>query len=136
MRRGTRVSRSLRQLLSCHGPTAYGSGVTGCARTRAPAEERRAAGGPRKRRSRGVGRSPTLVRNAARSEDFALIAPAAELPRPDGIRERRNGLRADARACEGAARGVGGPRKRRSRGVGRSPTLVRNAARNEDFALI
>src|SRR2546427_12724285 len=35
------------------------------------------------------------------------FAPAAELPRPDGIRERRNGLRADARACGGAARGRG-----------------------------
>src|SRR5216110_625935 len=107
MRRETRISRSLRQLLSRHDPTAYGSRVTGCARTRAPAEERRAAGGPRKRRSRGVGRSPTLVRNAARNEDFALIAPAAQPPRPDGIREPRNGLRADARACGGAARGRG-----------------------------
>src|SRR5207249_108107 len=59
------------------------------------------------RKLEGINSGGSLVRNAARNEDFALIAPAAQLPRPDGIRERRNGLRADARACGGAARGRG-----------------------------
>ena len=57
-----------------------------------PATERRGASGPRKRPSRGVGRSPTEV-GAART-----CAPATE------------------------RRGALGPRKRPSRGVGRSPT--------------
>src|SRR5881296_1516906 len=60
MRRETRISRSLRQLLSCHGPTAYGSGVTGCARTRAPAEERRAAVGAAQATEPGCGAEPDV----------------------------------------------------------------------------
>src|SRR5881409_3349177 len=49
------------------------------------------------------------------------FGPATQLPRPDGIRERRNGLRADARACEGAARGVGVPASDRAGVWGGAP---------------
>src|SRR5439155_21174999 len=63
----------------------------------------------------------SVVRNAARNEDFVLIAPAAQLPRSDGIRERRNGLRADTRACEGAARGVTVPASDRAGVWGGAP---------------
>src|SRR5881628_3703693 len=79
----------LGQLLSCHGPTAHGSGVTGCARTRAPARERRGALGAPQATEPGCGAEPHVGWSATA--------------------RRRNGLRADARACEGAARGVGVP---------------------------
>src|SRR5438046_2862924 len=49
------------------------------------------------------------------------FGPATQLPRPDGIRERRNGLRAEARACEGAARGVGVPASDRAGVWGGAP---------------
>ena len=39
----------------------------------APARERRGVSGPRKRPSRGVGRSPTLDRYAAPYENFVLV---------------------------------------------------------------
>src|SRR6059036_936906 len=49
------------------------------------------------------------------------FGPATQLPRRDGTRERRNGLRADARACEGAARGVGVPASDRAGVWGGAP---------------
>src|SRR5437867_13422499 len=49
------------------------------------------------------------------------FGPATQLPRPDGTRERRNGLRADARACERAARGVGVPASDRAGVWGGAP---------------
>ena len=72
----------------------------------APARERRGVSGPRKRPSRGVGRSPTLDRYAAPDENSVLVP--------------HNGGAHGAPARE--RRGVSGPRKRPSRGVGRSPT--------------
>src|SRR6266540_3908270 len=101
MRRETRISYSFGQLLSCHGPTAYGSGVTGCARTRAPARERRGALQSPQATEPGCGAEPHI-----RRENENLV---------------RNGLRADARACEGAARGVRVPASDRAGVWGGAP---------------
>src|SRR4029450_3352562 len=65
----------------------------------APARERRGVPGPRKRPSRGVGRSPTLVRSQR-------------------SRSRRKGT--------GGGRGRGAPRGGRGGGGGGTPTLVRS----------
>ena len=61
----------------------------------APARERRGASGPRKRPSRGVGRSPTLVRSedlevksslqAAFLVSYALVSMAARLAEGDRL---------------------------------------------------
>src|SRR5436309_6729107 len=74
------------RLLSYDGPTAYGSGLTGCARRRAPARERRGALGSPQATEPGGGAEPHV----------------SQLPRLDGVtgcarrrapaRERRGAL--------------------------------------------
>src|SRR5438046_2920910 len=100
MRREMRISYLLRQLLSCHGPTAYGRGVTGCARTRAPARERRGALGPPQATEPGCGAEPHV----------------SQLPRPDGV----TGC-ARTRAPARERRGVLGPPQAAEPGCGAEP---------------
>src|SRR6266581_4849288 len=101
MRRETRISYLLRQLLSCHGPTAYGRGVTGCARTRAPARERRGVLGPPQATEPGCGAEPHV----------------SQLPRPDGV----TGCARTRAPARGAARGVGAPASDRAGVWGGAP---------------